>query len=63
MSDRITLAVSGDPGVVGAVEAHAELIKSEALATTLTVGEDGLELATEATVGDRQTARIALARV
>jgi isoleucyl-tRNA synthetase len=63
VSDRITLAVSGDPGVVGAVEAHAELIKSEVLATSLTIGEDGLDVATEATVGDRQTARIALARV
>ncbi|HWJ52978.1 MAG TPA: DUF5915 domain-containing protein, partial [Propionibacteriaceae bacterium] len=63
VSDRITLAVSGDSGVVGAVEAHAELIKAEVLATTLTVSEDGPDLATEAMVGDRQTARIALARV
>ena len=55
--------MSGDAGVLGAVEAHADLIKSEVLATTLTVGEDGIDQATEATVGDHQTARIALARV
>ena len=63
VSDRITLAVSGDPDLVAAVEAHAELIRAEVLATTLTVGEDRLDLATEATVGDRQTARISLVRV
>jgi isoleucyl-tRNA synthetase len=63
VSDRIRLAVTGDPGVVEAVGAHAELIKSEVLATSLALGEDGLQVAIEATVGDRQTARISLARV
>ncbi|HEV2929979.1 MAG TPA: DUF5915 domain-containing protein [Propionibacteriaceae bacterium] len=63
VNDRIALALSGDDDVRAAVETHTELIKAEVLATTLTVGEKGLDVITEATVGDRQTARIALARV
>jgi isoleucyl-tRNA synthetase len=63
VNDRIALALSGDDDVRAAVETHRELIKAEVLATTLTVGENGLDVITEATVGDRQTARIALARV
>jgi isoleucyl-tRNA synthetase len=63
VNDRIALALSGDDDVRAAVETHTELIKAEVLATTLTVGEDGPDVITEATVGDRQTARIALARV
>ena len=62
VNDRITLALSGDEAVRAAVESHAELIKSEVLASTLTFGEKELDHATEATVGDRQTADIALAR-
>jgi isoleucyl-tRNA synthetase len=63
VNDRITLTIAGDEAVRAAVESHVELIKAEVLATTLTFGEDGLDNATTATVGDRQTARIALARV
>jgi isoleucyl-tRNA synthetase len=63
VNDRITLTLAGDDAVRAAVESHAELIKSEVLATTLRFGDNGLEDATEATVGDRQTASIALARV
>ena len=63
VNDRIALALSGDDEVRAAVETHTELIKAEVLATTLTVGENGPDVVTEATVGDRQTARIALARV
>ena len=62
VNDRITLTLSGDDAVRAAVESHAELIKSEVLASTLTFGEEDLEHATEATVGDRQTASIALGR-
>ena len=61
VSDRITLSVSGDPGVLDAVAAHAELIKFETLSTSLSVGNGELGPVTTATVGDHQSVEISLA--
>ncbi len=62
VSDRITLAVAGDADVLEAVAAHAELIKSETLSTSLTLGNGQPGPATTATVGDHQSVSISLAR-
>ncbi|HEX6760485.1 MAG TPA: DUF5915 domain-containing protein [Propionibacteriaceae bacterium] len=57
VSDRISLQLAGDEAVRGAVEAHAELIKKETLATSLDF-VDGLDNPTMVVVGNHQ--RIAL---
>jgi isoleucyl-tRNA synthetase len=57
VSDRIILRLAGDEAVRAAVEAHAELIKKETLATSLDFA-DRLDNPTLAVVGDQQ--RIAL---
>jgi isoleucyl-tRNA synthetase len=57
VSDRISLQLAGDEAVRAAVEAHAELIKNETLATNLDFAGD-LENPTMAVVGNHQ--RIAL---
>lgn len=57
VSDRISLRLAGDEAVRGAVEAHAELIKKETLATSLDF-VDGLDNPTMVVVGNHQ--RIAL---
>ena len=63
VSDRIALSLSGDAEVTAAVQTHAELIKSETLATSLSI-DDGqaAESTTTATVGAGQSVLIALAR-
>ena len=63
VSDRIVLSLSGDAEVTAAVQTHAELIKSETLATSLSI-DDGqaAESTTKATVGAGQSVLIALAR-
>ncbi|HEY5783155.1 MAG TPA: isoleucine--tRNA ligase [Microlunatus sp.] len=60
VSDRITLGLGGDDSVRAAVETHAELIKTETLATTLVVGDvaEGVTVA----VGDGQKITVAVAR-
>ena len=62
VSDRITLSLSGDADVNAAVQAHLELIKSETLASSLSVGNGQLGPMTTATVGDRQSIGISLGR-
>jgi isoleucyl-tRNA synthetase len=62
VSDRITLAVSGDADVLEALAVHAELIKSETLSTSLSLGNGQLGPVTTATVGDRQSVSISLSR-
>jgi isoleucyl-tRNA synthetase len=63
VSDRIVLSLSGDAEVTAAVETHAELIKSETLATSLSVGNGQVAAATtQATVGAGQSVQIALVR-
>ena len=63
VSDRIRLALSGDDEVVAAIDAHAELIKSETLSVELTVGNGRLGAETTVAVGHGLSARISLVPV
>ena len=61
VSDRIALVLGGDESVRSAIEAHAELIRSETLAESLQVGDvtDGETVG----VGDGQKVTVAVSRV
>jgi hypothetical protein len=61
VSDRMSLQLSGYEAVRAAVEAHAELIKKETLATNLDFA-DSLDRPTTAVVGDHQRWRWPSAR-
>jgi isoleucyl-tRNA synthetase len=61
VSDRITLQVGGGSAVVAAVQAHADLIRSETLAASLDVtqrslGSDGVD------IGDKQQVALEVSR-
>ncbi|MCW2843874.1 MAG: Isoleucyl-tRNA synthetase, partial [Nocardioides sp.] len=60
VSDRITLTVGGSDAVRAAARAHEDLITTETLATSFTVGE--LQDAPNALVGDGQDVRVDVAR-
>ena len=62
VSDRIALHAGWRRRVRAAVETHADLIKSETLASSLSVGNGQLGPMTTATVGDRQSIGISLGR-
>ncbi|KAA1425705.1 isoleucine--tRNA ligase [Nocardioides antri] len=61
VTDRIELVISGSSAVLAAARAHEDLIAKETLATSYTVAEgaDGSTV----TVGDREPAVVAVARV
>jgi isoleucyl-tRNA synthetase len=61
VSDRITLALGGDEVVRAAVEAHAELIKAETLAVSITVGD--VVAGETVSVGDGQKITATVSRV
>jgi isoleucyl-tRNA synthetase len=61
VSDRIHLRLSGDDSVRAAIQAHANLIKAETLATTMDLMDHSAALQS-APVGDRQQVGVALER-
>ena len=61
VSDRIHLRLSGDASVRAAIQAHANLIKAETLATTLELMDHSAALPSAA-VGDKQQVGLALER-
>jgi isoleucyl-tRNA synthetase len=61
VSDRIHLRLSGDANVRAAIQAHANLIKAETLATTLELMDHSAALPSAA-VGDKQQVGLALER-
>ena len=61
VSDRIHLRLSGDESVRAAVQAHANLIKAETLATTLDLMDQSAAVQS-AVVGDKQHVGLALER-
>ena len=60
VSDRIALQLGGDESVRAAVEAHAELIKAETLASTLETLD--LSESDSVSVGDGQKVSVASSR-
>ena len=63
VSDRISLAVWGDPELEGAVEAHREWIAEEVLARELAIGGTGSRNAAKEVDLDGVAAHVALKRV
>jgi isoleucyl-tRNA synthetase len=61
VSDRIHLRLSGDDSVRAAIQAHANLIKAETLATTMDLMDHSAVLQSAA-VGDKQQVGVALER-
>ena len=61
VSDRIHLRLSGDESVRAAIQAHADLIKAETLATTLDLMDHSAAVQS-AVVGDKQHVGLALER-
>ena len=61
VSDRVHLRLSGDASVRAAIQAHANLIKAETLATTLELMDHSAALPSAA-VGDKQQVGLALER-
>ena len=60
VTDRIALTVGGSSSVLAAARTHEGLISKETLATSYAV-EDGAE-GSVVTVGDRETATVAVSR-
>jgi isoleucyl-tRNA synthetase len=63
VSDRIALTVAGSPAVREAARAHEQLIAGETLATKYVVSDGPVEGGTEVTLGDGETATVAVAKV
>jgi isoleucyl-tRNA synthetase len=61
VSDRIQLRLSGDENVRAAVQAHADLIKTETLATSLDLSDHSAAMSS-AVVGDKQQVGLAVER-
>jgi isoleucyl-tRNA synthetase len=62
VSDRIRLRLAGEEDVAAAIEAHADLIKTETLAISLTLADDVASGLSTASVGHQQRIGLALER-